>query len=688
MKPIFWKEIRENLKWAVLGLIVFSLALSMAWKALYNPNSSSQHPTYESVAADTITMITTLIPSILGAALGFLQILPEQRRDRWAFLVHRPVEQGAIFAGKAAAGLALYFAATLPPWLCICWWASVPGHVPAPFEWGMGFGGLMDILCGVIFYFGGMVTALRQGRWIGSKAIAILGAMWFSHAESDMTAYLWTACIWNAFGILLMASAARGNFVRNGIYSSQGWFARLALLLVFSVGTGAIVEKTADVARALTPSASQEERAYQDYRVTKEGDIVNVVQKSGEDPKILDSNGKEIPLSRDQRLRYSRELRQPWRFRLKPYDEIPVGYRSHNDYFAQGSEIDGTHWYYSYKKRLLEGYDGDSREIIGWMDLNGYHEAGESETSASAFPPGLPVNAIQGEFPNCFVFGNKLYYADYIGLKVYSVMETASSSDFQAVEILWDENYYAPAEKVSIAVGLKDGITVYNATGGTPVCHLPYEHDPAKYEISITATPVSRRIIVQYSPKFDDQVASGYTLPEYYYRYAPDGKPEKQWVLPYVGSHRETRPPMAYAWEVLTPTWHNIYRLATAWIGGKMGINESALDWNDILHWWSVTRVEWLIAFLAGIPCAIVAVIKARPYQLRTGETIFWAVFVLLGGVTGLLVFLALKEWPARIPCPVCKNPRMVDHDECEHCHAGWQPPQHDGTEILASSKN
>ena len=82
--------------------------------------------------------------------------------------------------------------------------------------------------------------------------------------------------------------------------------------------------------------------------------------------------------------------------------------------------------------------------------------------------------------------------------------------------------------------------------------------------------------------------------------------------------------------------------------------------------------------------CAALAVWKMRPFELSAGETIGWMVFVFFFGIAGLLVFLSVKEWPVRVACAACGEKRMVTHENCEHCKAGWEAPKQDGTEIFA----
>jgi hypothetical protein len=52
-------------------------------------------------------------------------------------------------------------------------------------------------------------------------------------------------------------------------------------------------------------------------------------------------------------------------------------------------------------------------------------------------------------------------------------------------------------------------------------------------------------------------------------------------------------------------------------------------------------------------------------------------------GWVGLVLMLALQEWPARIACPKCRKLRVVTRDTCEHCSAAHTLPAPDGTEIF-----
>ena len=103
LKALFWKECRENVRWAVLAGLALSLGLTYTWYRLYQQDS---WPRFSAIW-DNENLVLTITMPLIGLALGLLQILPELRRDQWAFLVHRPVSHTTLFWGKVLPGIPL-----------------------------------------------------------------------------------------------------------------------------------------------------------------------------------------------------------------------------------------------------------------------------------------------------------------------------------------------------------------------------------------------------------------------------------------------------------------------------------------------------------------------------------------------------------------------------------------------------
>ncbi|MHC4505296.1 MAG: hypothetical protein ACYTFI_18490 [Planctomycetota bacterium] len=175
MVAILKKEIKENLPWAILGLLVVSLAF-YAGLARGGPGflsllgfSGSYYSSELPLLSGGLLPYTTAVYAIFGAALGMLQTVPESGRGTYPFLVHRPVRRGRMLLGKALAGGAMYAVAGGVPLLVAVIWVAIPGHYAAPFRIAMAGAVFADFLCGLVFYLAGILTGVRRARWYGTR---------------------------------------------------------------------------------------------------------------------------------------------------------------------------------------------------------------------------------------------------------------------------------------------------------------------------------------------------------------------------------------------------------------------------------------------------------------------------------------------------------------------------------------
>ena len=104
--------------------------------------------------------------ALAGFALGFIQILQDRRRGRWAFLVNRPISLNRIFWGKVISGVLLYLPAVGLPLAGAVVWMAKPGHVTGPFDWQMMLPRLADVAGGLVCYLAALhAAARRRGGW-------------------------------------------------------------------------------------------------------------------------------------------------------------------------------------------------------------------------------------------------------------------------------------------------------------------------------------------------------------------------------------------------------------------------------------------------------------------------------------------------------------------------------------------
>jgi hypothetical protein len=89
------------------------------------------------------------------------------------------------------------------------------------------------------------------------------------------------------------------------------------------------------------------------------------------------------------------------------------------------------------------------------------------------------------------------------------------------------------------------------------------------------------------------------------------------------------------------------------------------------------------LMLLSAVVFAVASFVLAHRYALSTTHCVGWSLCGFLFGPTGLLLLLALHEWPALVTCHHCRKPRVVTRDTCEHCDTPHAPPAADGTEIF-----
>src|SRR5262245_8891692 len=222
MRSLLWKECQANLKWAVLP----SLLILVPMVLLGGPGEPP---------AGTDLFAWHILAAVFGAVLGFLQVFFEARGDPRALLLHRPLSRSRIFLGKALAGVGLYLLGMGIPFAVLALWCATPGHLTAPFSWRAVLPWLADLLTGVVYYFAGMLTAQREGRWYGGRGLGLAAAFLATVLVWGLPEF-WQALL--ALGVLgtLLGVAAWGSFLGGGAYAPQPRVARAALALALLTG--------------------------------------------------------------------------------------------------------------------------------------------------------------------------------------------------------------------------------------------------------------------------------------------------------------------------------------------------------------------------------------------------------------------------------------------------------------------
>jgi len=266
MKAMLWKELRENFKWAILAMI--GLTLAEIYGLYYHDPNNFQDRGVTSLCKSTFLMATTFGCALTGLFLGFLQILPEQRRDQWAALLHRPVTRGVIFRGKVVAGLFLYLVATIPPFLASLWLVATPGHFVSPFVPGTMLAPVVDMCAGLVYYFAALFLTLHRSSWFGARILALFAAVHLSlyiPTYEDSFSHIVEAAV--LMGLALF-TAAWGAMLSNGSFRDRPWLGKVALVAVVFYGLCGV----GDLAQILSNMGVEDHgNNSPEYKITTEG---------------------------------------------------------------------------------------------------------------------------------------------------------------------------------------------------------------------------------------------------------------------------------------------------------------------------------------------------------------------------------------------------------------------------------
>ena len=686
MKTLIQKELRENLKLAVLGLGILTLILALSalkystiLKNLGGISESQQVylPWQPLVSSD---ILIGFFCAIFGAVLGWFQIHNERHRDLWAFLIHRPTTRTEIFFGKVIAGLMLYVLATGLPLIGFIAWALVPGHVAAPFQWAMLRPTAIIVLSGTLYYFAGMLTGLRQARWYASRALGV-GVALFVSLMFQSEWHLWQALFFILIGGIILATAVWGGFHSHGYYRGQPAPGRLALTGALMPGWGFVLALTAILLVELLLRSTYSQTQYQ---MTKDGAIYKVTQGDGDQSNIVDLQGKPLVDSKTGRMIGTADFnrRVCTLVKIKPdfSDRAPRGRWFNRDCnrFTFWRATPDTLWYYWGRYGRLVGYDIATRRFIGSLGPDGFAQTVSGDGSRFRF----------GDDRNGFAAASR---------RVINTAQTVYALD---LEHRATKAIFTLTNESSGATTLSATTNAANETIGG-IAEVSLNSNDWDYTIVVTRgyirllTPDGKVLWrAAYKPGYPDynwiQVAfldssnqfALWLSPSWYAQGKAGGKLPKQvvWLDREQGVLKSTDLPELF---------HNGREFAREQKLISLSISPALMVMIPLIN--EQPRLEdipWVLvrnSLAAALVCLPIGWWLGLRYSLSLPAHLGWAAFYLVFGIPGLLTFLSVQEWPARESCPNCKKLRVVDREHCEHCGADFAPPEKNGTEVFES---
>ena len=683
MITMLWKELRENAKWGALAL----LGLLMAEFYAINQEQFFGFYVQESapLCKSSFLMITTFGNAAVGLVLGLLQFLPEQRRDQWAALLHRPVPRATIFRGKAVAGLLLYLVATLVPFAACAWYASKPGHFAAPFTPRMIFPGVADICAGLMYYFAALFVSLQRGAWWGTRAFGVLAALSGSFVVTTSYLPFYVAVETAVVMSLALFTAAWGAMLTNGTFQGRPWLARFAALAVVFYGVCA----AGDIANLIW-SAFQRPHYYfgSNYIVTSDGIPVRAQTSSAGHSLYFDLTGNPITLpalSHGTTFRNTIQLsslssyvlehaglRSPQFFR--PYRSGEIYAQMVNSY----GEVNGEIWYYVPEDRLFEGFNRYNKAPVGSMGQNGYTPdsiKAQPFRKRLAAPGYFQVNSIVR-------FGNTVYFldlGDHAARPIFTAVDNRISGSGNISPYAED-----PALRDLGAVVLPDRTVVLDSLGRI-VTTLHYDRDVNQWgALSIGMKSLQGPVLLEYTPSGWIPYDKSRHMPSYLEVYDLQGHLLKSYTLPPIAPEYQPRTWQQYVEESLGAPAFFYGDLLYDKIGATLGSHRLAGELHERFHQgWGYTKDVAIRITVLSFILALIALVWARRSDFTWRQAWRWALFVFGFNLAGLITFRLAADWTVRIKCPSCGRPRRVDDAACPHCGAAWPVPARDGTEIV-----
>jgi hypothetical protein len=649
MKALIYKELRENLK---LAVPVFLLLTVIGWFVAWDGGGNL-------LGANTLGILS-LICAGYGATLGWLQIHHEKPRDLWAFLVHRPITRTEIFFAKIIVGLLLYFLAVTLPLLGYLIWISIPGHLGAPFEWGMALPAAGCVLLGLLWYFAAMLTSLREARWYASRGLALVAVLpvFALAAKAPGLLLFWQFQLAIVLLAGVLALAVWGSFQTNGGYQGQPLSGKAALAAVTALGASVVVT----VAIAFLANVFHQSESQTSYYVTKTGTVFRVVTRNNEPAVITDLTGtrlKDPKTGADIEWEiFNREVAREYRVSVNFGNPRTAAFnlgQPREFFYDDWREVDGIRWYWTRQGRLA-GYEGRTHRFVGSLGPRGLVK--DSEPSGNEFlRPGFGGYRI---LPRTLATSNTVYEIDLRNRAARPIF-TASADD----QIVGSRDV---SDSATIIVTKQFIQTV--DTEGKILCQFP--HDPQYREPkSITVFPLEGRdqfVLWIYPTRLE-----GENMARRFQRQMVRISGSE------VGPKIELEPP-----DPPRPADGRIDEALSFFVSPAFPFIKPLLLRLAVSH----VPIQWRlvkIAIVSATLCAMAGWLIGRRYRFGVQAQIGWVLFHLLAGFPGLLAFLCVREWPARETCPACKKPRMVDREHCEHCGAHFSPPEKTGTEIFAA---
>lgn len=656
MKSLIFKEIRECGLMCLLGVIGLGLIVLGVVKGIVIHGSQNYSaPMVES----SFHAATAFGFPALAVWIGMTQMIIDRRRGRWDFLVHRPMSRTRIFLCKAAVGSGLYLVSGMIPLLGAAVWLGTPGHVPAPFDWHMLQPRIADLFTGLVWYSVGMIVGARNARWLGSRIVPTGFAVFVSMIALIEAMNLMQAVLIDAAALAIALPAAWGAFVYGGEFRPQPVGIRFlegvtlwpGLVVVWMLA----VLLGSEVVDLIYPPPPERLIPTYSYQVlTSDGKTIGI----NSDGTFVSNQGQagdssvgrrfvrgeiqavdQVYLDLSDPAQYDREERVgAFGFQNSSQYAQPLWYASTGAWA----------WYYLPMSRVIEAYAPVTCQYMGGVGINGFTNDPQPFPEGTKVPqPGLPV----------LVGPSAVYQVDRERRRITSVF-TAPAGE----KILSADQCFSAKSGADFAV-VRTQSNFYVVQNGREIFHVPVENlSLPDYAVQVIRIDSGRFVFRYVDTMMIDPIAGDLIIET---DSAGKAVSRQQMAAQHIAVNTDAEDYAAIF--AVPPGIELVQRLAHVFSGSDGSIEFHAIDWCAL-----------------GFVCAAVVNLLLPGYGATTGMRIVWTLIGFLGGVSGVLLLIALRPRVASVRCASCGRGRPVTEERCPNCQVAWEPMRRLGIEIFA----
>ncbi len=687
MQAIVIKELRENLRWLPIGVLIIGV---FVW--LVTPTGITYT---QASSTDSITLSCSMGAALFAVLLGALQSIFDLSDKQRGFLFHRSVSNNEVLYGKVIAGALLYSLACAIPLTCLAFWFAWMGPEYLPVRPAQVIPSVLTCVACFSLHPATLVCIDRPARWFGTRLLPLIAVatsllMLPLILRSVTTSFGWfSLAIYIAFLVAVFCSLCADHWTRK-LLLIVGSAVAVVFCCVF------VASCYQSIQNRRTPYV------YAQIGLDKTGQLWyyrfrQVRDENGYDTKIVPLSGE--PLLANTRPNLEATLPHDFVPSDLSHLHAPGRFEPQNrfasiDYFSNWNT---KYLFYDNRGQMLL-YDMNAQKqppFLGVVTKDGFHAPGEM------FGPKFTINP--------FLYGMSLAAslategydrlslgADQAGIYQFTpksgAITTLLEMPIESATMLPAVNDDAPR----LLLLSKGNFHLYELVdeAGQSNWFEPAPKD-RQYVIHRELPPLKLKELAAFPapPKQLSELAS--------IAMTEDGKfiavdhvntsfatlkssSDTEWqVTRFVSPQSQPEGIDAIASAAVVPIGTLFVFVVSSVVAQIMAGRPPLTQLEASLPSADLMWVMIVVAVVAMLALAACTYWLCQRRGLGRGTTVMWSIASLFLGLATPLAVVAIYPKLVYEECPSCQRPRRIDRDKCPGCYAAWSSAPPVGIELL-----